>query len=245
MGKQLVAKRFFKLQESKDIMAFLDTKVSVSESRVEVEGEGMRLAQCQWFLAIFYQLCGKKSGVSVYENLTIADALLAQEIDGNSIASGLNSESDDSDSTGMTWLVEQKRLHALIKFSGTLQHRILQKGLQTLTVHAFSHFVYGYSKETMVVADLQGTPAQVKGKDGLVLFDVMTHTINGESGIGDFGIEGMVSFLKDHECLDVCHGLGLDKSMPIDVNVFQANVWDKDKESMPEDDDEPVLPVHT
>ncbi|KAG6825290.1 hypothetical protein H0H87_009837, partial [Tephrocybe sp. NHM501043] len=89
------------------------------------------------------------------------------------------------------------------------------------------------------------TPAQVKGKDGLVLFDVMTHTINGESGIGDFGIEGMVSFLKDHECLDVCCGLGLDKSMPIDVNVFQANVQDKDEESMPEDDDEPVLPVHT
>ncbi|KAG6828767.1 hypothetical protein H0H87_000887 [Tephrocybe sp. NHM501043] len=77
MSEQLMAKRFFKLQESKDIMAFLDTKVSVSENRVKVKGEGMRLTQYQWFLAIFYQLYGKKLDVSVYENLTIANALLA------------------------------------------------------------------------------------------------------------------------------------------------------------------------
>ncbi|KAJ7230476.1 hypothetical protein GGX14DRAFT_384416 [Mycena pura] len=46
----------------------------------------------------------------------------------------------------------------------------------------------------------QRTPAHLNGKDVTILFDPMTHTIAGNSGIGDFGLEGIKSFFHDHEC---------------------------------------------
>ncbi|KAJ7659811.1 hypothetical protein DFH06DRAFT_1130566 [Mycena polygramma] len=51
----------------------------------------------------------------------------------------------------------------------------------------------------------------------MVLFDPMTHTIDGcsASGIGDFGIEGIQSLLRDHDCGAVCLRLGLDKTAPL------------------------------
>ncbi|KAK6997329.1 hypothetical protein R3P38DRAFT_3220308 [Favolaschia claudopus] len=67
----------------------------------------------------------------------------------------------------------------------------------------------------MIFADLQGTPALVGRKDGLVLFDPMTHTVGGNSGIGDFGLEGINSFLRDHTCGDVCNRLALDEVAPL------------------------------
>ncbi|KAK7007244.1 hypothetical protein R3P38DRAFT_2432505, partial [Favolaschia claudopus] len=54
------------------------------------------------------------------------------------------------------------------------------------------------------------TPALVRRKDGFVLFDPMTHTVGGNSGIGDFGLEGINSFIQDHSCGDVCNRLALD-----------------------------------
>ncbi|KAJ7856017.1 hypothetical protein B0H13DRAFT_1473929, partial [Mycena leptocephala] len=38
------------------------------------------------------------------------------------------------------------------------------------------------------------------------------------SGIGDFGIEGIESFLRDHTCRDVCLRLRLDKTAPLVLN---------------------------
>ncbi|KAJ7842564.1 hypothetical protein B0H14DRAFT_2359538, partial [Mycena olivaceomarginata] len=46
-------------------------------------------------------------------------------------------------------------------------------------IHTFAHVVWGHSNQTVVFADLQGTPALVRYKDGMVLFDPMTHTKNG------------------------------------------------------------------
>ncbi|KAG6848200.1 hypothetical protein H0H93_002484 [Arthromyces matolae] len=259
-GERYVAKRFFKLCDEEDIFTLYDNKVSVGDNRVQIEGEIMRLSKCQWFMDVFYQLCHRK-GVPVFQctlailslvvpishrltDLSIADAFLAEEVEAHSVASG-EAEGDPTDFTnGVTWLVEPKRSLALTKFSGTLQHGTSNHDLKSLTVYAWAHFVFGYSQESMVVADIQGTPAQVKGKDGLVLFDIMTHTTNGESGVGDFGVEGMLTFLKDHECRDVCHGLGLDKSMPIDVDEFKACLKKYEKEGVsvgssaaPEDQD--------
>lgn len=79
-----------------------------------------------------------------------------------------------------------------------------------------------------------GTPASVKGKDGLVLFDPMTHTVDGSvrhstfefvyslrvsnsaSGIGDFGEDGIKTFIRDHKCGDICLRLRLDKAVILD-----------------------------
>ncbi|KAF5360208.1 hypothetical protein D9757_011403 [Collybiopsis confluens] len=38
----------------------------------------------------------------------------------------------------------------------------------------------------------------------------MTHTTSGLSGSGDFGEEGIKSFVRDHECGPVCKAMKLD-----------------------------------
>ncbi|KAJ7029123.1 hypothetical protein C8F04DRAFT_900212, partial [Mycena alexandri] len=88
------------------------------------------------------------------------------------------------------------------KFSGTLVHRSHRKDLRSATIYALAHFVFGYSNRTLVIADLQGTPCLVQNSHGVVPFDVMTHTKEGDPCIGDFGIEGMKSFVNDHHCTD-------------------------------------------
>lgn len=81
---------------------------------------------------------------------------------------------------------------------------------------------------------MTGTPHPVRGKDGLILFDLMTHSLAGygigsrcfrlcahycnirDTGVGDFGREGILTFLRDHSCNTVCRDLGLDRSMPLE-----------------------------
>ncbi|KAJ7870108.1 kinase-like domain-containing protein, partial [Mycena olivaceomarginata] len=100
----------------------------------------------------------------------------------------------------LTWLVEPRRSSFVEHFTYTLSHKLHKKDLPSATIHAFAHFAWGHSNRSLVFADLQGicTPALVGHKDGMVLFDPMTHTKNGASGVGDFGIEGIESFLQDH-----------------------------------------------
>ncbi|KAJ6583944.1 kinase-like domain-containing protein, partial [Mycena vulgaris] len=85
------------------------------------------------------------------------------------------------------------------------------------TIYALAHFVWGHSNQSLVLADLQGTPVLVGQKDGMILFDPMTHTINGYC-VGDFGIEGIKTFFRDHICGDICLRLRLDKTAPLVVN---------------------------
>ncbi|KAJ7804758.1 hypothetical protein B0H14DRAFT_2612015 [Mycena olivaceomarginata] len=47
-------------------------------------------------------------------------------------------------------------------------------------------------------------------QDEMILFDPMTHAREGTTGVGDFGIEGIQSFLRDHICCYISHRLGLD-----------------------------------
>ncbi|KAJ6533911.1 kinase-like domain-containing protein [Mycena vulgaris] len=117
-------------------------------------------------------------------------------------------------STGLTWLVESKRSSTVEHFTYTLSHKSHKRDLRSSTIHALAHFVWGHSNQSLVLADIQGTPALVGGKDGMILFDPMTHTKNGASGFGDFGIDGIQSFLNDHICGDICLRLRLDKRSP-------------------------------
>ncbi|KAJ7304696.1 kinase-like domain-containing protein, partial [Mycena albidolilacea] len=118
---------------------------------------------------------------------------------------------------GLTWLVEPKRSSFIEHFTYTLSHKLHKKNLRSSMVHAFAHFVWGHSNRTLVFADLQGTPALIGYKDGMIFFDPRTHTREGyvgqsTTGVGDFGIEGIQSFLRDHICCDICRRLGLDRT---------------------------------
>ncbi|KAJ7875110.1 kinase-like domain-containing protein, partial [Mycena olivaceomarginata] len=185
-GEQLVAKRFFQLNDDAD-------PVSIPENRNEVQSELLRLAWGKWFLSAFYQFCKQRKEVNVDEALSFAEAFLAEEADNPSTASGV--ERITGEGTGLTWLVERKRPTTVTKFSGTLVHTSARRDLRSMTICAFAHFTFGFSNNNMVFADLQGTPAPVRGVDGLILFDVMTHTVEGNSGVDDFGKRGIRTFM--------------------------------------------------
>ncbi|KAJ7895786.1 kinase-like domain-containing protein [Mycena leptocephala] len=234
-GEQYVAKHFFKLTAADSDL--FESEVSVEANRVEVEGEITRLAIGTWFLNGFYRLCKSHGDVSVDTNIAFADAFLAIEVDRPSTASGVAQITDTEE--GLTWLVERKRPTTVIKFSGTLVHCSHRRDLRSATISAFAHFVFGYSKGTLVVADLQGTPCLVRNNDGLILFDLMTHTKDGDSGIGDFGEKGIKSFIDDHQCTDLCRALTLESSYPL---VMQEDGdFSSGKDS---DEDEDPLQVH-
>ncbi|KAK7041370.1 kinase-like domain-containing protein [Favolaschia claudopus] len=122
-------------------------------------------------------------------------------------------------------------------FSYTLVHKSRKKDLRSSTIYAFAHFVWGHSNQTMIFADLQGTPALVGRKDGIVLFDPMTHTVAGNSGIGDFGLEIINSFLRDHSCGDVWNRLALDEVAPLIFDTSRNEEEEQDNSPSPGDAD--------
>ena len=94
--------------------------------------------------------------MKLFLGIFIADAFLAQEIGKPSPASGIENNADDSDGHGIMWLVEKRRPSAVYRYSGTLSHHSQGKDQRSSTIYAFSHFVYGHSNKTLVIADLQG-----------------------------------------------------------------------------------------
>ncbi|KAF5334361.1 hypothetical protein D9758_017481 [Tetrapyrgos nigripes] len=77
-------------------------------------------------------------------------------------------------------------------------------------MNVFNHFVYCFSGQTLVFADLQGSPVMINNHSGLELFDVMTHTNTGTSGIGNLGLEGLHFFVDQHMCSEVCNNTMVD-----------------------------------
>ncbi|KAJ7279456.1 hypothetical protein C8J57DRAFT_1570189 [Mycena rebaudengoi] len=59
---------------------------------------------------------------------------------------------------------------------------------------------------------LAATTVDENGDGIQVLFDVMTHTLDGSSGVGDHGKTGIQTFLKKHECANRCENLHLSRN---------------------------------
>ncbi|KAF8582863.1 hypothetical protein K439DRAFT_1235951, partial [Ramaria rubella] len=94
-------------------------------------------------------------------------------------------------------------------YSYTLNHPD-QKSLKGATIIAFAHFCWLYSKNTLVFADMQGSPAcNLLGNSVEVLFDPMTHSLTGDTGLGDYGQEGIDIFLMQHRCNRFCSTMEL------------------------------------
>ena len=71
-----------------------------------------------------------------------------------------------------------------------------------ITVPAFMHWSWLYTKGQEMVADLQG----VRDHNGYHLTDPGLLSISGSYGVTDMGIEGMAMFFLNHECNDICRG---------------------------------------
>ncbi|KAH7904525.1 kinase-like domain-containing protein [Hygrophoropsis aurantiaca] len=109
------------------------------------------------------------------------------------------------------YLVEPRRLSsAVTKYSGTLgmRNRIDK---QYATIMAFSHFVIESSACEYMFADIQGSLDRnhAQNESVMTLFDPMTHTPLGQSGLGDFGLKGFQNFVTAHECTNICRALQL------------------------------------
>ena len=71
-----------------------------------------------------------------------------------------------------------------------------------ITVPAFMHWTWLYTKGQEMVADLQG----VRDHNGYHLTDPALLSVSGSYGVTDMGIEGMVMFFLNHKCNDFCRG---------------------------------------
>ncbi|KAJ7789671.1 kinase-like domain-containing protein, partial [Mycena olivaceomarginata] len=107
----------------------------------------------------------------------------------------------NSDPGLVIWLFEPRRLTKVTHWSGTNEYLPWHQNKLGSTLNAFTHYAYLLSQKSTVLADLQTATAVKENGEGVqVLFDVMTHTLNGSSGVGDHGQPGINTFLKKHEC---------------------------------------------
>ncbi|KAJ6583158.1 hypothetical protein DFH09DRAFT_1076311 [Mycena vulgaris] len=82
-----------------------------------------------------------------------------------------------------------------------------------------------------------GTKAHVRGGDGLILFDLMTHTKGGNSGVGDFGHKGIATFVRDQRCNMICSSLELDTNYPLKIERASAKINNRSSTEDNNDDD--------
>ncbi|KAJ7604069.1 kinase-like domain-containing protein, partial [Roridomyces roridus] len=210
-----VAKRFFRLEEDPSI------SVDVKDNNAEIRNEAARQSSMAWSLKAFYNYIRtheKADQISIYE---LAEVFIARETGTPSVASGIDRAVTLHDDEGMEWLVEPRRAQVVTKFSGTMNHQQKKKDVLYNTVFAFAHFAFGFGNRNIVFTDIQGTPSIVNNKMGMVLFDVMTHTPDGLSGVGDCGEDGIAAFTEQHVCNSLCLALELDTSYPMEIDEEQ------------------------
>ncbi|KAJ7186348.1 kinase-like domain-containing protein, partial [Mycena pura] len=108
------------------------------------------------------------------------------------------------------WLFEARRSSQVKHWSGTNDYPAWHNNKLNSTLNAFAHYVYLSSAKSTVLADLQTATVVDENGEGIqVLFDVMTRTLDGSSGVGDHGRSGIDTFLEKHECVNRCTDLRL------------------------------------
>lgn len=138
-----------------------------------------------------------KQYLMLFLDIQVSDGFLIREQSSSSITGSHNLSGYES----TTWLVEPRRTTSVVKFSGTLRHPTRDDKIGK-TITAFAHFVYEVSKKSLVFADIQGlqltltyglstlaqtanilyvlgSPMSANNRDGIVLFDLMTHSVDG------------------------------------------------------------------
>ncbi|KAJ7109057.1 kinase-like domain-containing protein, partial [Mycena crocata] len=196
-------KRFKDVGLGKDI-------VSLNQNCTELVLEIQRLVQLGWLYAEFERRA--KSGNVQIEALRVTECHLAfeltpQKID-PSVASGYKDVDIDIADVPVTWLMEPFRPGSSQKWSRTNQHPSHPKSAVGSTANAFAHFVYA-TFGTIAVADIQTSRARIGNTAADVMFDLTTHTTEGNSGVGDHGTDGLKTFCEQHECVSRCEKLNL------------------------------------
>ncbi|KAJ7720103.1 kinase-like domain-containing protein [Mycena metata] len=78
------------------------------------------------------------------------------------------------------------------------------------TLSAFVHYAFQWSEGAIVLADIQGSSGRLSTNTmGILIFDMMTHTPDGDSGVGDHGGKGIEKWRDQHDCNVFCKTLNL------------------------------------
>ncbi|KAG6905918.1 hypothetical protein DXG01_016948 [Tephrocybe rancida] len=195
--------------------AFFDTgngSVSIEDNATALEQEAVRLQQAQWFWKKFVT-SAKEQRDPICQDIRVSDGFLICIVRNtlDELESVLPSHPSDTNKIGAAstvLLIEPHRTRSVVKFSGTLQHPH-QTDKMGKTITAFAHFVHHTSSGEFIFVDIQGSPATINGRDGITLFDLMSHSVQGDSGVGDHGVDGIKSFVDQHWCDFLCTSLGL------------------------------------
>ncbi|THU80435.1 hypothetical protein K435DRAFT_874373 [Dendrothele bispora CBS 962.96] len=167
-GGNWAAKRYYNIGDGPE--EFID----IEKNKLELEREGIRLSQTFYFLKHF-GTHAESNEVDIGDDLTVAEFLLALEVvevHGHaSRASGVNQDAfldrmpaehggDDASSLdkniwSVAWLLEKMRAKQSSKWSGTNAHPTYTNNKLGNVLNAFAHFVYQYSQNTIVIADIQ------------------------------------------------------------------------------------------
>ncbi|KZS86610.1 kinase-like protein, partial [Sistotremastrum niveocremeum HHB9708] len=196
-----VAKRFLNIGHS--------APVNPDQNRDNLVGDAQGLKQGQWFLKEFYNRC-EAAGVVVPLGEPMSSPGLPV-VDPSAPPSVVSSvEMDDLLAfDGVYWMVEPLSDVQFAKHCGSMAWPLPKTKLEKI-LHAFVHFVYEQSNKTVVVADIQSNELiNGKAQSKEIVFDIMTHTPEMTSGVGDCGDEGIEAFLTQHQCQDLCQDLGL------------------------------------
>ncbi|KAJ6484712.1 kinase-like domain-containing protein [Mycena sanguinolenta] len=207
--EQYVAKRFFEIGAGKE-------EVTMAENTSNLEYEALRCETASWFLSNFRTATEDRNMV-VAKNFEITKYRLAQEvISPDSVpspASGVVKEVFEAESVAdrrIVWLLEPMRNSSVTHYSGTMDHPAGQ-GQLAHTLSAFVHYSFQWSEGTVVFADVQGSSGRLSTNTmGIIIFDMMTHTPDGDSGVGDHGGKGIEKWRDQHDCNVFCKNLDLE-----------------------------------
>ena len=84
--------------------------------------------------------------------------------------------------------------------------------LYSTTLDAFSHWTFSeFSKEFLLVTDLQGIEYEENGQKEFILTDPVIHCLNQQFDRTDFGEDGIECFFKSHICNTFCDKLALKR----------------------------------
>ncbi|KAF7325457.1 Kinase-like protein [Mycena kentingensis (nom. inval.)] len=207
--KTYAFKRFYNVGSGKD-------SVTINENKDEVSNEAARLARTAFCLSEFLKHAEDEK-VDVDRDISVTEYRIAVEVPqrdrGPSRASGYTEAELDSASEPVMWLVEPFRHNRSEKWSGTNEHPLHDNSKLGNTLNTLAHYIYWASSGSMVIADIQSCKTLVGGKMSQVLFDLTTHTVAENSGVGDHGQDGLDLFIKQHECTTRCEALGLQPLM--------------------------------
>ncbi|KAJ6484890.1 kinase-like domain-containing protein, partial [Mycena sanguinolenta] len=190
-----------------------DVLLSIAINRDELVKEGRTLGGGEFFLNKFKEECeAEEIDISAESEKPLVPSPASGIKDYKTLSKEEKDElsADTCLISSVTWLLELERGNIEFrKYSGTLEHpRYTDK--QGATINAFQHFTYLESKKTLVLADIQSSESHNPSTKTSILFDLMSHTVPGNSGAGDHGEEGIQTFVNQHQCGQRCGQLGFE-----------------------------------